>query len=65
MRMTTAEIDELFKVDEEGRFVNLILPNDKLGEKLDLRGKRQLDMGIDEIVRIKKYASKLYEEAAK
>ena len=65
MTMTIAEIDELFRVDEEGRFVNLVLPNDKLGDELDLRGKRQLDMSIDEIVRIKKYASKLYEEAAK
>lgn len=65
MKMTIAEIDEFFKVDEEGRFVNLILPNDKLGAEIDLRGKRQLDMSIDEIVRIKKYASKLYEEATK
>lgn len=65
MKMTIAEIDELFKVDEEGRFVNLVLPNDKLGEELNLRGKKQLDMSIDEVVRIKKYASKLYEEAAK
>lgn len=65
MKMTIAEIDELFKIDEEGRFVNLVLPNDKLGEELNLRGKKQLDMSIDEVVRIKKYASKLYEEAAK
>ena len=63
MKMNVSDVDELFRTDEDGRFVNLIVPNDKLGSQLDFRGRRQLDMCIEEIVRIKKYAAKLYEEA--
>ena len=61
--MTIKDIDELFLTDEEGRFLNLILPKDKLGEEKDYRGKKRLELNIDEIVRIKIYANMLYEQA--
>ena len=63
--MTIAEIDELFRVDEKGIFINLIIPEDEFGPKVDFRGRKQLEMSIDEIIRVKKYASKLYGEAIK
>lgn len=31
MKLSIEEIDELFSVDNEGRFIKLVLPNDKLG----------------------------------
>lgn len=61
--MTVSEVDELFKVDDFGQFVNLVLPKDKWGEEVDLRGTKRLDMDFDLIVRVKKYADKLYSEA--
>lgn len=61
--MTVLEVDELFKTDSDGRFLNLILPNDKLGEEINLIGKSRLELPLATVVRIKKYASKLYEEA--
>ncbi|MBQ8636752.1 MAG: hypothetical protein IJ423_02005 [Clostridia bacterium] len=61
--MTVEEVDKLFEVDDDGKFTNLVLPNDKLGEEIDLIGKRKLDLDIEIIVRIKKYADKLYEDA--
>ena len=36
---------------------------DKLGDEMNLIGKKRLDLNIDEVVRVKKYAGKLYEEA--
>lgn len=61
--MKIEEIDELFSVDENDRFKKLILPNDKLGPEINLIGKKRFDLDLDIIIRIKKYANKLYEEA--
>jgi len=63
MKLSVEEIDELFAVDAEDRFIKLVLPNDKLGDEVNLIGKKRLDLDLDTIVRIKKYANKLYEEA--
>lgn len=63
--MTREEVDKLFAQDEEGRYINLIIPaRDDLPE-LNLIGKYANDLNIDEIVRMKQYANKLYEEALK
>ena len=63
MKKSVEDIDKLFSLDEEGRFVCLIIPKDKLGEELNLIGRRRLDLSIDEIIRVKQYANKLYQEA--
>lgn len=62
MALTREEIEKLFCTDEEGHFLNLVLPNDKLGPEVSMIGRKQLDLSIDEIVRVKQYANKLYEE---
>lgn len=61
--MTIKEIDALFATDQEDRFINLVIPKDKLGDELNLIGKKRMDLDLDEIIRVKKYASFLYEEA--
>lgn len=63
MPYTREEIDELFSTDEDGRYLNLVLPHDKLGEEVSMIGKKRLELSIDEVVRVKQYANKLYEEA--
>ncbi len=63
MSMTAEEIEALFATDEEGRFLRLTLPADALGPELSLVGRRQLELSLDEIVRVKKYAQALWEEA--
>lgn len=62
--MKRTEIDLLFKLNEEGAFENLLIPKDKLGEPLDLRGKKQIDLSLEESIRMKKYAAYLYENAS-
>lgn len=63
MPYTREEIDKLFLTDSEGRFLNLILPCDALGPEKNMIGKKQLELSLDEVVRIKQYAAKLFEEA--
>ena len=63
MKMTIADVDNLFATDEKGKFINLVIPEDKLGRSMNLIGRSPLDLSLDETVRVKKYASKLYEEA--
>lgn len=63
MPYTREEIEDLFSTDEDGRFLHLILPCDKLGPEVNMIGRKQLELNIDEIVRVKQYANKLYEEA--
>lgn len=59
--MTKQEIDKIFATDEEGRFVNLVVP--ALGEfpEIDLSGKKRLELSLDEVIRVKKYAAKLHQ----
>lgn len=63
--ITREEVDKLFAQDEEGRYINLIIP--AIGDlpELNLIGKYATDLTIEEVIRMKKYANKLYEEALK
>lgn len=61
--MTIEEIDELLRTDEEDRYVNLVIPEDKLGPAMNLIGKKRRDLNDEEIFRVRRYAGKLYEEA--
>lgn len=60
--MTREDIDKIFEVDSEGRFVNLIIP--ALGEfpELDLSGKKRLELSLEEVVCVKKYAAMLFQK---
>ncbi len=60
---TVEEVDALFEQDGEGRFLRLILPADKWGGEKDLTGLRFADLDRADVVRVKKYAGLLYEEA--
>ncbi len=63
MSKTPEEIESLFATDQEGRFLRLTLPADAIGPAVSLVGRRRLDLSLDEIVRAKKYAQALWEEA--
>lgn len=60
--MTREEVKKLFKTDEEGRFINLVIPAVGEFEEIDLTGKKRLELTLDEIVRLKTYAGRLYAE---
>lgn len=60
--MNRKEINVIFETDKEGRFLHLVIPPDGEQPQIDLSGKSRLELTIDEVVRIKKYSSKLYEE---
>lgn len=59
--MTRNEIEKLFETTVDGTFVNLIIPKDKLGDELNLIGKKQIDLTLEETIRVKQYAAHLYD----
>lgn len=59
--MEYKEYLELFRVDSQGAFVNLIIPASNGEEELNLIGKLPKDFSIDEIIRMKKYSSDMFE----
>lgn len=58
--MTYNEYKEIFKKDNNGCFVNLIIPKDFDGKELNLKGKKDNELDIDEIIKLKKYANYLF-----
>lgn len=63
--MEYKEYLELFKVDSQGAFVNLIIPASNGEEELNLIGKLPKDFSIDEIIRMKKYSADMFEQVDK
>lgn len=61
MRMTYQEYLELLRKNEDGSYVNLIIPATDTEKELDLRGKRPLNYTLDEVIRLKKYVSSLFD----
>lgn len=57
--MTRAEIDKLFSTDEEDRFIELVIPEKGEFPELNLIGKKRLELSLDEVVRLKQYATYL------
>lgn len=51
----------LFEQDEDGSFVNLIIPKSVDGYELNLIGKHPRDYTLGEIVRMKKYSADMFE----
>lgn len=59
--ITYQEYKKLFQQEEDGSFVNLIIPKSVDGEKLNLIGKHPRDYTLGEIVRMKKYSDEMFE----
>lgn len=55
------EYKRLFKQDEDGSFLNLIIPKSVDGDELNLMGKHPRDFTIGEIVRMKKYSAEMFD----
>lgn len=55
------EYKRLFKQDEDGSFLNLIIPKSVDGDELNLVGKHPRDFTLREIVRMKKYSADMFE----
>lgn len=56
---------EMFKQDSEGKFLNLIIPENKNENELNLIGKAPSEFTVDEIIRMKKYAASVFENIEK
>lgn len=59
--ITYSEYKRLFEQDEDGSFLNLIIPKSVDGEELSLIGKHPRDFTLGEIVRMKKYSADMFE----
>ena len=60
--LTRKQIQNLFAKDDNGRYIDLIIPfieNDY--PEITLTGKSDGELVLDEIIRLKQYASLLYE----
>ena len=56
------EYKKLFQQDDDGSFINLIIPKSEYDEEeLNLIGKSPRDFTLGEIVRIKKYSADMFE----
>lgn len=49
----------IFAMDDEGRFLNLVIPSIDGKPELDLTGKRQSELSGEEVSRLKVYAREL------
>ena len=58
--MNRLQIDDVFKTDENGRFICLVIPPMGDQPQTDLSGKARLELTLEEIVLVKKYAAELY-----
>lgn len=59
--ITYSDYKKLFQRDENGSFVNLIIPASNYGEELNLIGKLPKDFSVDEVVRMKKYSADMFD----
>ena len=60
--MTREEYKKLFETDENGCFLNLIIPAEGDLPELNLIGKMPATFTLDEVIRMKKYSSSLFEQ---
>lgn len=59
--ITYSDYKKLFQRDENGSFVNLIIPASNHEEELNLIGKLPKDFSADEVVLMKKYSADMFE----
>jgi hypothetical protein len=63
--MTYQEYKKIFEQDVDGRYSNLIIPQHGSYPRLDLTDKTPLELTVDEIIRLKKYAAELFKQVDK
>lgn len=63
--MNIRDIEEIFATDSEGKYIKLIIPATADMPEMDLSGKTKLELSLDEVVRLKKYAYELYSSVDK
>lgn len=63
--MTYQQYLELIKKDENGCYVNLIIPKQGNLPTLNLIGKSPKEYTLDEVIRLKKYISELFDKVDK
>lgn len=56
--ITYQEYKKLFQQEEDGSFVNLIIPKSVDGDELNLSGKHPRDYTLGEIVRVNMHSAK-------
>ena len=59
-KVTYEEYLNTFRKDEEGKYLNLIIPANDLSGEINLIGKTDSEFTLDEIIQMKKYASRLF-----
>lgn len=59
--LTRKEIEELFELDSEGKFIRLIIPDDGDKPELNLIGTIHTELPAEQLRRVKIYANKLIE----
>ena len=55
------EYKRLFEQDDDGSFVNLVIPKSVDGDEINLTGKHPRDYTLGVIVRMKKYSDEMFE----
>ena len=59
--MTVDEYKNLFEKDDSGCYINLVIPKYKDKPQLNLIGRKQEELSIDEIIRVKQYSGFLFD----
>ena len=59
-QITYAHYKEMFRKDADGCYVHLVIPGSVDLPQLDLSGKRPEDYTVEETIRLKKYAGKMF-----
>lgn len=59
-KITYEEYKKIFEKNDDGSFKNLIIPKEENFAELNLMGKSPENFTADEIIRIKKYANKMF-----
>ena len=60
-KITYKEYNYMFEKDSNGCFIRLIIPANENNGELNLIGKHPETFTLDEIIRMKKYAGKMFE----
>ncbi len=58
--ITYKEYLNIFEKDKNGKYLHLIIPKTELSAEINLIGKTDAEFTIDEIIKMKQYASYLF-----
>lgn len=59
--MSNKSIEKIFAMDEEGKFIDLIIPEIDGMPELDLTGKKKTELNSEEVTRLKIFVRELRE----